>query len=229
MSLIDICVFGDSIGKGIVLQPETSRYKVIKMNLEKIFGLEEINIKNYSMFGCTVSKGLSNIKRHATELTKYKNVFLELGGNDCDFNWKEIAENPEKEHLPKTPIIEFRRVYENLIEEIRSNGGSPIMINLPPIDPKRYFNWISKGLNKRGLLQWLGDINMIYRWQEMYNVEVMLLATKMGVPIIDIRSAFLKYNNYNEFLCFDGIHPNNDGYELIYKTIGEQYMFTMGY
>lgn len=229
MSLIDICVFGDSIGKGIVLQSETSRYKVIKMNLEKIFGLEEINIRNYSMFGCTVSKGLSNIKRHATEIMKYKNVFLELGGNDCDFNWKEIAENPEKEHFPNTPIIEFRRLYESLIGEIRNNGGSPIMINLPPLDPKRYFNWISKDLNERGILQWLGDVNMIYRWQEMYNVEVMLLANKMGVPIIDIRSAFLKYNNYSDFLCSDGIHPNHAGYELIYKTIGEQYMFTIGY
>ena len=230
MSLIDICIFGDSIGKGIVLQPENSRYKVSKINLEKIFGLGEINIKNYSMFGCTVSKGLSNIKRHATELMKYKNIFLELGGNDCDFDWKEIAENPEKEHLPKTPVIEFRRLYENLIEEIRGNGGSPIIINLPPLDPKRYFNWISKDLDKSAILQWLGgDINMIYRWQEMYNVEVMLLAIKTKVPIIDIRSAFLKYNNYSEFLCFDGIHPNNDGYELIYKTIGEQYMFTMGY
>lgn len=224
MSFIDICVFGDSIGKGIVLQPETSRYKIIKMNLEKIFGWKGINIKNYSMFGCTVSKGLSVIKRHATELMGYNNIFLELGGNDCDFNWKEIADNPEKEHLPKTPIREFRRLYEDIIAEIYGNGGSPILLNLPPLDPNRYFNWISKGLNKSNILKWLGDVNMIYRWQEMYNVEVMLLATKMGIPIIDIRSAFLKYNNYNDFLCSDGIHPNNDGYELIYKTIGEQYI-----
>ena len=164
MNLMDICVFGDSIGKGIVLQPESSRYKIIKMNLEKVFGWEGINIKNYSMFGCTVSKGLSVIKRHTTELMGYKNVFLELGDNDCDFDWKEIADNPEKEHLPNTPIIDFRRLYGEAIEEIRCNGGSPIMLNLPPLDPNRYFNWFSKGLNKSNILKWLGDINMIYRW-----------------------------------------------------------------
>ena len=225
MSFMDICVFGDSIGKGIIFQHETSRYKAIKMNVEKILGREGINIKNYSMFGCTVSKCLSVVKRHAVELIGYKNVFLEVGGNDCDFNWQEIADNPQKEHLSKTPIGEFRRLYGNLIEEICGNGGNPIMLNLPPLDPNRYFNWISKGLNKNNILKWLGDINMIYRWQEMYNVEVMLLATKMGVPIIDIRSAFLKYNTYNDFLCSDGIHPNNAGYELIYKTIGEQYRY----
>jgi lysophospholipase L1-like esterase len=72
-------------------------------------------------------------------------------------------------------------------------------------------------------LKWLGDVDMIYRWQEMYNIEVMLLATKMAVPIIDIRSAFLKCNNYRDLICSDGIHPNKEGYDLIYKTIGEQY------
>jgi lysophospholipase L1-like esterase len=72
-------------------------------------------------------------------------------------------------------------------------------------------------------MKWLGDVNMIYRWQELYNVEVMLLATKMAVPIIDIRSAFLKCKNYCDYLCEDGIHPNSKGYELIYRTIAEQY------
>ena len=48
---------------------------------------------------------------------------------------------------------------------------------------------------------------MIYRWQEMYNVEVMLLATRMGIPIIDIRSAFLKHHNYRDFLAMMGSTP----------------------
>jgi len=222
MSYMDACVFGDSIGKGVVLQPNTSRYGVIKMNLEKIFGQEEINVKNYSRFGCTVSKGLWVIKKHACELMGYNRVFLELGGNDCDFIWKEVAENPEKEHLPRTPIEEFKKLYEQAIDEIRDNGGNPIILNLPPLDPNRYFKWISRGLNGDNILKWLGDVGMIYRWQEMYNIEVMLLATRMGVPIIDIRSSFLKRNDYRDFLCSDGIHPNNKGYELIYETIADQ-------
>ena len=222
MATTDICIFGDSIGKGVVLHPNMNRYSVIKVNWDKLFGPMAINIKNYAKFGCTVSKGLSVIKRHAQELMGYKKVLIELGGNDCDFVWKEIADDPEKEHLPKTPLTEFRRLYQQVIEEIRTNGGKPTILNLPPLDPKRYFDWISRGLNHENILKWLGDIDMIYRWQEMYNVEVMLLATRMNVPIIDIRSSFLKHNNYRDFLCEDGIHPNNHGYELIYKTIAEQ-------
>lgn len=221
---VDVCVFGDSIGKGVVLQPETGRYRSLKVNLEKIFGLEEMAIKNFSMMGCTVSKGLSNVKRQASKLANCRTVFLELGGNDCDFDWSEIADNPHQEHLPKTPITEFRRLYQKLIEEIRSYGINPVIVNLPPLDSKRFFNWVSKDLNKDSISQWLGDVNMIYRWQEMYNVEVMLVAARMGVPLIDIRSIFLKNNRYNELLCDDGIHPNADGYELIYETIKTQYV-----
>ncbi|MDP4133620.1 MAG: SGNH/GDSL hydrolase family protein [Bacillota bacterium] len=222
MSVTDICVFGDSIGKGVVLQPETSHYKIIKMNLEELLRRKDINIKNYSMFGCTVSKGLSIIKRHTNELMGYKTVFLEWGGNDCDFEWSEIADNPEKEHIAKTPLAEFGALYKEAIDEIRSNGGNPTILTLPPLEPNRYFNWVSRGINKDNILKWLGNVDMIYRWQEMYNIEAMLLAAKMAVPIIDIRSAFLKCNNYRDFLCLDGIHPNKDGHELIYRTIAKQ-------
>jgi lysophospholipase L1-like esterase len=220
---MELCVFGDSIGKGVVLRPDSSRYESIKMNLENLFGRNDIQIKNYAMFGCTVAKGLSMIKRHAQELTDYKNIFVELGGNDCDFDWNEIAADPDKEHVSKTPLSTFTALYKELIEEIRRNGGKPILLTLPPLDPQRYFKWVSKGINGENILKWLGDVNMIYRWQELYNVEVMLLATQMSVPIIDIRSAFLKCNHYSDYLCSDGIHPNSKGYELIYRTIAEQY------
>jgi len=223
MAITELCVFGDSIGKGIVLRPDSSRYESVKMNLEQLFGRSDIQIKNYSLFGCTVTKGLDVIKRHACELVRYKNIFLELGGNDCDFDWSEIANAPEEAHASKTPLAVFSERYQEIISEIRKNGGNPILLTLPPLEPNRYFKWISKGLNADNILRWLGDVNMIYRWQELYNVEVMLLATRLSVPIIDIRRAFLKCNNYSDYLCSDGIHPNGKGYELIYKTIAEQY------
>lgn len=223
MSVADICVFGDSIGKGVVLHPNTSRYELIRVNLEKLLGLSGVKIQNYSIFGCTVSKVLTVIKKHALELTGYNSVLLELGGNDCDFVWNEVADNPEKKHAPKTPLAEFKRLYKQVIDEVRSYGGRPIILTLPPLEPNRFFNWVSRGINRDNILKWLGDVDMIYRWQERYNVEVMLLAAKMAVPVIDIRSAFLECNNYRDFICSDGIHPNKDGYDLIYRTIAEQY------
>lgn len=227
MGLGDICVFGDSIGKGVVLHPLTSRYEILKMNIEKLLGRNKVNIKNYSMFGCTAPKALAKVRRHANELTSYSSVFLEVGGNDCDFAWGEIAANPDTDHSPNTPLGEFKSSYRQIINEIRNSGGKPVVLTLPPLEPNRFFNWVSRGINKDNILSWLGDVDMIYRWQEMYNIEIMLLATKMDVPIIDIRGAFLKRNRYQDYICSDGIHPNRDGYNLIYKTIGEQYQYSI--
>lgn len=224
MGAAELCIFGDSIGKGVILHPVTSRYEVIKLNLEKLFGRSKVKIQNYSLFGGTVAKALSQVKRHAPELAGYRNIFLEVGGNDCDFAWGEIAASPEREHQPRTPLGEFRNLYREIVGEIRTNGGNPIILTLPPLEPKRFFQWVSRGLDKDNVLRWLGDVDMIYRWQEMYNIEVMLLAGEMNVPLIDIRRAFLERSRYRDLICTDGIHPNSDGYLLIYKTIGEQYL-----
>ena len=223
---MELCVFGDSIGKGVVLQADSNRYGVTKIDLKDIIGENKINVNNYSMMGCTISKGLSVIKRHASELSSYKNIFLEFGGNDCDLAWNEVAENPDSEHVPKTSPENFEKVYTQVIEEIRNNGGRPVMLSLPPLDSTRYFNWISKKLDKANILKWLGGIDSIYRWQEMYNLKVVLLAAKLAVPLIDIRSVFLGNHNYKDLLCEDGIHPNRLGHELIYKTVVEQYKIT---
>lgn len=223
MNMENICIFGDSIGKGVVLHPVTRRYELIKVNIEKLFGRDTVSIRNYSVFGCTVTKALAQVRRYAGELAKYSRVFLEMGGNDCDFTWGEIAADPSKEHVPRTPLAEFRRLYQQVINEILVSGGRPIILNLPPLEPSRFFAWVTRGIDQDNVLRWLGDVGAIYRWQELYNLEVMSLARQMDVPLIDIRSAFLRRNEYGDLICSDGIHPNRSGYALIYSTIGEQY------
>lgn len=219
----NIGVFGDSIGKGIILDSNSEHYGLVKIDLEKVTGQNNIDLRNFSMMGCTILKGLSIVKRHIKEVTGFQNILLEFGGNDCDMDWQAISENPEKDHVAKTPISEFIKLYTQVIEELRRNSGKPIMLTLPPLDPVRYYEWISRKLKKENIMKWLGSVDTIYRWQEMYNLNVVMLAAKLSVPIIDIRSNFLTRHCYENLLCEDGIHPNKEGYELIYKTIAEQY------
>ncbi|MBE6830962.1 MAG: SGNH/GDSL hydrolase family protein [Ruminococcaceae bacterium] len=94
-----------------------------------------------------------------------------------------------------------------------------MLLSLPPIDAQRYFAWISRGLNAENILRFLGDIEYIYRWHEMYNLAVYRLAMDQGVPLIDISSAFLKTGNFQDLICEDGIHPNENGHRLIGQTI----------
>ncbi|OLA61120.1 MAG: hypothetical protein BHW37_01125 [Firmicutes bacterium CAG:272_52_7] len=41
----------------------------------------------------------------------------------------------------------------------------------------------------------------------------------MKIPMIDIRSAFLVKRDYSDYLCEDGIHPNERGHKLIKDTL----------
>jgi len=102
------------------------------------------------------------------------------------------------------------------------NGGRPVFLNLPPIDPRRYFQWASKGLNKKNILAFLGEIETIYKWQEMYSKVIEELATDGKVPLIDIRSGFMNKKNFSYYLCADGIHPNEKGHMLISRAIHEK-------
>jgi lysophospholipase L1-like esterase len=56
----------------------------------------------------------------------------------------------------------------------------------------------------------------------MYSVAVEELAAEKKIPLIDIRSGFLRKKNFSRYLCADGIHPNDKGHLLISKAIRER-------
>jgi len=216
---MDICIFGDSIGKGVVLEPDSGRYKSLKLDLMEPLGSNrQVRVKNYAMFGCTVTKGLSLIERHGETLSGYDHVLLEFGGNDCNFLWHEIANAPDRAHQPKTPLDFFVSTYKHAIEKIQKAGVKPVLLTLPPLDARRFFAWVSKGVNAENILKWLGDKSMIYRWQELYSLAVLKLGKTLGVPVIDIRSEFLCRQDLDTLIGEDGMHPTQKGYELLVRT-----------
>lgn len=218
-----VCIFGDSVAKGVVLDSISKKYVILRDSFaSRVQTGEHFEVKNYSRFGSTITKGQEILSKRIDELKEYDYVALEFGGNDCDFNWAKVAEAPQGNHVPNTPIPLFEQVYLQMIREVRNAGSRPVILSLPPIDAKRYFAWISRGLNAQNILNWLGDVERIYRWHEMYNVAVMRVAVKTGVPLIDISSAFLETCRYQSLICDDGIHPNEQGHELIARIITEE-------
>jgi len=211
-----VCIFGDSLSKGVVFDEVGERYMFTKACFaNQIQASSNIEVTNYSKFGSTITKGLMTMAKHKTELSHFDYVVLEFGGNDCDFDWKDISINPQQKHKPKTPIPLFIKKYTEMISEVIRNGGNPVVFTLPPIDSKRYFSWISRGLNGKNILKWLGDVSTIYNWHEKYNQAVYQIAQKTKIPLIDITSEFMKRTDFNLLLCKDGIHINEKGHELI--------------
>lgn len=217
-----VCLFGDSISKGVIIDEVRDRYAMTKNCFANILSAGEtaLDVTNFSMLGCTIMKGKSMIDRHIKDVQGSEVIVLEYGGNDSDHNWQEISENPTGVHFPKTPIDDFVRFYRGIIEQLNEMGKKIVMLNLPPIDEHKYFEWISRGLSKENILNWLGGSDeFIYRWHEIYNVKVCNIASEYRIPIIDIRSAFLERRNYSDLLCNDGIHPNEKGHEMIAEVI----------
>ena len=144
---------------------------------------------------------------------------VELGGNDCDYNWKEISENPDKEYYPNTPLPKFIESINTIIEKFRANGIEPILTNLPPLSSQKYFDWFGKnGLNTDNIKKWMGNIDRIYRHQETYSLALMDIANKQKCDLIDIRTPIILEENTDDFICEDGIHPNEKAHKLMAHT-----------
>ena len=120
-----IAAFGDSVLKGVIYEDE--HYRVTDSSFQKIceqsFG---ITIENKARFGSTIAKGESVFEKNLSFIsgTDGEYVVLEFGGNDCNFNWKEVSEDPERHHLPSSTIANKRPI---LFFVISANFFEPLL------------------------------------------------------------------------------------------------------
>lgn len=215
-----ICLFGDSVGKGVVFDTERGRYIPCHDSFTKILESKyNIEIDNHCKFGCTVVKGEEVVAQRAEKLSAYDYVILQYGSNDSDFDWKSVAETPAERHDCNTTMSVFRGTYRRIIEFIRKCGGNPVMLNLAPVDSVKYYRWISKTNDGDAIARFLGSATRIEHWNEVYNNAVWNIASSNGVPVLDIRSPILYERDFSDFFCDDGIHPNAKGHKLIANGI----------
>jgi acyl-CoA thioesterase-1 len=216
-----IMITGDSISKGVIYDESRSKYVLLEDNYvslmqKKLKGV----VRNTARFGNTLIKGMGNLKKDILK-EKPDFVLIEYGGNDCDFHWNQIADNPGAEHNPKTDFNVFESMLRETIELLKSQHITPILMNLPPLNAENYFKWVSQNnpVAASNILKWLGSVTKIYWWQERYNSTIVKVAESTKTRIIDVRSAFLEQPDFTKFICVDGIHPNKDGHRLIFNKV----------
>ena len=215
-----ICAFGDSAMKGTVLESEspltyTLPDKTFTDIAAEILG---ITIDNYASFGSTVAKGEKMLIRHFTKLPSYDYALLKFGGNDCDFYWPAVAADPSRRHEPLVPLTEFSIFYEKLIGSVRAAGPCPVVVSLLPLDAERYFRHITRDFSQEGrdnVLSWLGKVEFISQWHDMYGLQLRGIASECGAPFIDIAEPLRSAADPSAFLCEDGVHPNAEGQALM--------------
>lgn len=216
-----ILVCGDSITRGVIFDETRKRYTKIKNAVSNTVAEKlHFEIDNVSKFGNTVKKAINSFKKAISE-NNYEYVIFELGGNDCDFNWKAIAGDPSGEHTPNTDYTEYKEILKEMIETARENEIIPVLATLPPIDAHKYFDWVSSFSDeaKPNILNFLGNVNRIYWWQEKYNAGVLQVASETHCQVIDLRSALLATDDYRDLYCIDGIHPNEKGHKVMTNAV----------
>ncbi|WP_428897852.1 Lysophospholipase L1 [Parelusimicrobium proximum] len=227
MNIIEnISVLGDSILRGVVFDELSGKYKFLKESAANLFSASnKIAVNNFSKFGCTTKKALSNLPSVLKKNEGSGIILLELGGNDCDFNWDEVCKAPHENHTPNVTLGEFKKNISEIIEKILEAGKRPVVMTLPPIDADKYFNWIADACKEKAerLLSFLGDKNLIYRHQEMYAAALERIALKYNLWTVNVRESLLGIHKYSDYLCLDGIHLNELGQKLIKQVCDSTY------
>lgn len=216
-------ISGDSISKGVIYDEERNKYVILEDNYVSLLQKKMKGVvRNTARFGNTLMKGMSNLKRDVLK-DKPNIVLIEYGGNDCDFNWNEIASNPDAEHSPKTDFNTFEKMLTEAIDYLRKQQITPVLMNLPPLNADNYFKWVSRNNPdaEQNILKWLGSVTKIYWWQERYNSTIQKVSELTKTKYIDVRGAFLQYPDFTKFLCTDGIHPNKEGHQIISEKVLE--------
>jgi acyl-CoA thioesterase I len=216
-----IVVYGDSIARGVIYDENKNKHALL---LESFTNLLRGRLKgvvfNAAKFGSTIVDGLPRLQNDVLK-RKPDIVLIEFGGNDCDYHWDEIAANPSGEYHPNTECSAFSNLLTGLVEKLHSMNIVPVLVSLPPLDPDKYFRWISHNSEqaKKNILQFIGEVSHIYSWHERYNAAILRVAEATKTRLIDIRSAFLQKDDYKTLICIDGIHPNKEGHKVIAEKI----------
>lgn len=220
-----ITVFGDSILKGAVTgDGMIHMFEIIEDNslnlAQKELGFE---LDNHSIFGNIITKGKKKFDRWIENGGTADLCIIEFGGNDCDWDWPPVSENPDIAHDQKVPLPLYLKTLDEMIKTCRAHKITPLIMTMPSIVADRWFEHICIGNNKENILKFLGgDPTKLYRAHERYNMALLKYAYENNVQIVDMRMAMLNHQDYRQIMCQDGIHPNQEGYKYMSQIWIEQ-------
>ena len=120
-----VVVCGDSISAGVIYDEQEQKYIRSKDTLVCMMQ-NSLNcaITNISRFGNTIGAALPRLKKDLTK-EPVNVVVFELGGNDCDYKWDQIAQDPQAEHLPATDLNEFENTLRETAGSLNKKASYP--------------------------------------------------------------------------------------------------------
>jgi lysophospholipase L1-like esterase len=216
--MMKLICFGDSVTRGITFV--RGRFKIIRENypalLQKILG-EEDEVINKGVFNDNSDLLVKRLDHDV--LDEHPDVVLiNIGGNDCNFPWDQVAKLPDSEHVPIVPLDRYLSNISLLIQRITETGAMPVILNLLPLDPARYYQSLMKHYS-HSIGHWISMCGGIEHWHGMYNRSLKELCERTGAKFVDVRSAFKQKGAFSELINEDGLHPTAKGYKALAEIV----------
>ena len=219
-----ILCFGDSLTRGVSFI--NGRLKILKNNYPKILqellkksskGEEDIQVINKGVFNDNSDLLIARLEGDVIE-ERPDYVIIEIGGNDCDFAWSEVAKKPNDKHDAKVPLDRYISNLKSILIKVKGEGITPILSTLPPLDPVRYYNRITDNFSPQ-VSNWICKVGGIEHWHSNYNRAIKIVAEELDVLVIDVRHAIKCAGDFKELISDDGIHLTEKGYEVLATEI----------
>lgn len=214
MTCSEIHIWGDSLARGVLYNEQKGRYAISRERCANRLQTElNCKVVNHSNMGATVMDGLNWFETFQPVDSAL--CAVEFGGNDCDLDWKTVAEHPEEPIQARVDLKDYAAGLSMFVAQIRARNMRPMLVTPLPLEAKRYFAWVTRGLNAKNVLTALGDVEHIYRWQERYAITMQDVARETHCELLNLRDVFLARKDYTSLMCADGIHPNDEGHRVL--------------
>ena len=202
-----LVVFGDSILKGVITIPDSGKLFDVTENdsltlAQKKLGFE---LDNRSIYGNITSKGLVKLQKFFDKGETADFCIIEFGSNDCDYDWGTL--------IQKVPLADYLENLKQMISLCRANKVTPLMMGLIPYVCDDWFKTIIKGQDEAAILNFLGGTTeTLGKNQLIYKNAQADFVKENKVQFLDPWTIF---EGHKELMCYDGIHPNEKGYQLL--------------
>ncbi len=213
---IKVTIYGDSLMKGTVIDDKQRYHATISDFLLRLAGRFGLDFCNRAKFGVTIGRGCRLLERDLEKGLNGQYALLEYGGNDCSFHWDQVAEDPTANHRPFTEPEVFQQTLTGMVGSLCAAKVQPVLMTLPPIDAERHLAFVGKTeAAQANILRWLGDVQMIYRFHELYSNIIAQVARQTGALLVDVRQRFLDRHDLRRLVGIDGVHLSREGYKEV--------------
>jgi len=205
-----LVVFGDSILKGVITIPNSGKLFDTTENNSLSLAQKELGFEldNRSIYGNITSKGLLKLQKFFEKGGEADFCVIEFGSNDCDYDWGTLVQ--------KVPLEDYLANLAAMVKLCREHKVTPLMMGLIPYVCDDWFKTTIKGQDEAAILNFLGGSpETLGKNQLIYKNALADFVQKNKVQFLDPWQIF---QGHKELMCYDGIHPNEKGYELLSKA-----------